>query len=1373
MNYFKIATLIISSKTQELIRLGKLASAVALVAVLMLTAACVRPGPRAADPNANFSDPTKPDANQSAATFYNEEVTGNSIVTQNLKGFSIPTEKLFSFRTCVFDKRLRESIKGHQFVIKGGEKEIEVRSEESGCLNWSEPISFNGTQNAKYIPLKRTIIAKGMHSGARDLAICINPWNYDGSEAVRDCARRPVPVEMLVPIAAAPSYLRGEEQGGDQLKRYLWVDDLRMNSIHNPGGVDGSIIDFSISIGPKVLTRNIRGDEEAIALKDGIFSVQLWIVAKTGIGRCMVIAKSDPSMELAMVGGRLREELKMKVRYLISYGQLELVGAIRPKNGPESILPYDGVWTLGDHTGLLGMKFGFERPPAYKNAPGEFSAKKYVEGCIDVSEGVKESDVMDLIGTHAKRSVPAALNMGTPDSVFAGGGLKVTPAAGGKVEIEAPRSLLKSEKSAAVQKVQVDQDLMRDECPDATDLPRLFPQDHAKRPIIPGPDLLTCVNKSLQSGVYKVEQFEFSPVDVRPEPIMDPVDSETTIDRKMKYRVITRVTNPLAQNQPVRDMEFTVETQDGTSRQVRTNHLGELIFNDTIYHVYYEPERFYLKTVKISHPSGFSKRLAIVLVPWDNNGFQFARDIRGLSKQTIAQMNLVPRPPSQLLLTNFNWGTIGFRYQVDNYLSLKVYKQFMLTLDPRVLRYSSFTHGRMQNEPLRDGLYLMKVALQKDYQPIGLEPQEFISGIRTLVAVRAGRINVPVEVMFRDFRVVKLRTNLLIELATVDERKLPIEIREAAFNLRREFENKSAKAEDIQELEKDFYNIVKEKTKVKMDSLDAYIAKSSGLAERTFVGVVVPYSNGFSAALRPSDELLEVSCPTGNTVDCDEIKSNDVIPPSERSERAKLFGDIKHLYRMSVSRLLDRMQVLERKYVSEMTEKTKMSKILKMGNLEYLAFTNEAAFMQQSLKADPELSKNNQVLPMGGGFQRFANQYTNFDPQEKFNQRELVEAYNRLVWPDYGTRTAMTAPVSPRVKASAKAELESLSGALFDIGLLKGDQAARLCVFLAENLIMRHDPDAMKGLSFTEKAQARMRLNEFNRQCLLSSLSGSSLQLERKLRVFRLVDAERGGGNLMSLNVGASTSYGRSEGWSFGYSLSPLKPLTGALDAAAVVTGPIGLVAGGAAKFIDISGVGINMSTSKSGDISDGASVSGGANLAVELRRMDLTMAGYERCAVVRLSPHLARSFAAYAGSYLKNAGIQDFNNHTSRGLMVCEGFERKEPFKFEERYYQFSQMIGDEILNDPTALENQPFNFGLRGRSDYVRLVRTIEARPASIFKLPDHISVGELPISRLMSVFGEATPTYPGLISLEPQILSRLKPVMSAKDLDQPAKK
>lgn len=1342
--------------------LGRNVATFAMLGFVMVAAGCMKPGSRVNDPNANFSDPPGSNLNQSASTFYSEEVTGTAIVSQNLQGFSIPSEKLFTFRTCIFDKRTREAIRGHAFVVKGGPNDIQARSEESGCINWAEKVAYDGVADAKYIPIKRTIHATGMHNGARELAICINPWNYDGSEAVRDCARRPVPNEMLVASTEVSSYLKGLSRSGEKSSRYLWIDDLRFNSVHNPSGSDGAMIDFSISIGPKVLMRNIRGEDEPFLLKDGLFTVQLWIVAKTGIkdSRCMVISKSDPSMELAMVGGRLREELKMKVRYMSTYGQLELVGIVKPRNGPNAILPYHGLWTLGDHTRLLGMNWGWERPAVSKSAPGEFNAKKYVESCMDVSDGVKEADALKLIGSHSAGAVD--LSTGAPGAVFASGSLKkLADGPAGKVRVEVPAPLVKGalvalnsdnkEADKRAKYVDIDADLMKDDCVDAKDLPRLFPLDNAKSPLNPGPDILTCVNKGIQPGMNKVEQFEFSPVEVRPEPILDPVNSETTVDRTIKYRATTRVTIPIMLNASARDQDFTVETDFGKAT-IRTNNLGDLIFYDMIDHIYYQPERFMIKIVKISHSSGFSKRLAIVLVPWDNNGFQFARDIRGLTKQTIAQMNLVPRPHSQMLLTGYNWGTIGFRYQVDNYLSLKIYKQFMLALEPRALRYSSFTHGRMANEPLRDGLYLMKVAVQKDYQPLGGGAQEFITGIRTLVPVRAGKIVVPVEMMFRDFKVLKLRSNLLIELETIDERKLPLEIRQAAFNLNRESKTADARAEHIVRLETEFYNIVQNKTKVKMAPLDSYVDRNSGLAARTFVGAVVPYSNGFTAAVRATDELLEVSCPTGNTVDCDELKSNDDIPPSERSERAKLFGDIKHLFRMSVTRLLERQAVLEARYVKEMHEKTRMSELLHVGNLEYLAMTNEQEFIQQSLKIDPKLATSNKVLKPGSSYQTFADQFTRFAPQDKFEAIHL-EGYYNMVNPN--RRMGSMAWGNPPPARPTKAQmLEEMKSNLFDTGQLTREQTTKTCVFMMENLMLRVNPEAEKTMSFGQRGMARMARNDLNMACLFAN----PLQVERKLRVFRLYDFERGGGNLMALNVGANSSFDRSEGFSFAYGLSP----------GGLATGALGLVSGGASKFLDMLGVSIGISKSTTGGTSIGASVAGSATIGVELRRMDLTMGSYERCTVVRLSPQVAHSVRSKLMIHMRNSiPTKDLQEHASRGMMICEGFERKEPLKVEERYYQFSQSIGDEVINDPTDINNQPYLFGLRGRNDYVRFIRTIEARPTSVWNLPDHVSVGELANDRLMAIFGEATPTYPGVYSVEPNVVTTFKPIRHTRDL------
>jgi len=468
---------------------------------------------------------------------------------------------------------------------------------------------------------------------------------------------------------------------------------------------------------------------------------------------------------------------------------------------------------------------------------------------------------------------------------------------------------------------------------------------------------------------------------------------------------------------------------------------------------------------------------------------------------------------------------------------------------------------------------------------------------------------------------------------------------------------------------------------------------------------------------------------------------------------------------MSVTRLLERQAILDAKYVKEMTDKTRMSELLRLGNLEYLAMTNEHAFISQALKIDPKLATSNKVLSPGSSYSIFADQFTRFEPSDKFESVHL-DAYRTVLNPNrhFGSMAWQKPPPPRKTKQQV---LEELKTNLFDVGMLTPEQATKTCVFIMENLMLRMKPDAEKSMSFSQKAMTRMARTDLNASCIFEN----ALQLERKLRVFKLYDFERGGGNLMSLGVGANTSFDRSEGYSFSYGLNPINMATGILDkTAAVAKGPVGLVAGGVSKFIDASGLNAGISVSKSGGTSEGASVSSGTNVAVELRRMELTMGGYERCTIVRLSPSIVRNIRSKLKAYMRHSVPEtELDVHAARGLMVCEGFERKEPLKVAERYYQFSQMLGDEVINDPTALENQPYLLGLRGRSDYVRFVRTVEARPKSVWDLPAHISIGELPNDRLMSVFGEATPTYPGLYSVEPNIVTSLKPIKRTEDLQK----
>lgn len=1255
-------------------------SLASLLAALTVTVGCVKPQSRPVDPN-NTDDSKAGETAESS--FYNDEIVGSAVISKSVPGFSIPTEKLFSFKTCVKDKRTMESIKGHKFIVHGGEKPVSVRSNESGCVNWQEAIGYNFLNDAKFLSLERFLEADGMHKGTRRLGIAINPWAP--TEMVRDMERRPLPEHYLVSKEEAARALRGELKSGDRVQRPLWIDDLRLNVNHNQIG-DAKSIDFSASMTPKILLKNLNDETDQVSMTDGVFSAQFWIVAKTDSQQCLVIAKSAEIKDLTMVGGKLRNEIPLQLRFRNTYGQLELVGRVSAQLGSAGamgplIMPFEGVWTMGDHQSLLGSKVVELRKPTYSQGAGGFSAEKYFGACKEL-DGNESSFLTERQAAPTSRAplVPGVLRSDTSQT-DAAANAGTPPAA----------ALTLAAGSRGFAEKMVPADLLKSGCVDAKDVARLFPEDFAGKKFVPGDDFLSCENHSLPSGIERLEQFEFGHVEVRPEPIINPLETETTTERTIKFMVITQVTNPLAGGTIIRNVEFEIEKSDGTTEKVRTNHQGNLIFTDEIHHIYYQPERFMLKVVRVKHASGFTRRLGIVLNPWDNEiSTTFARDIRRLAKETVAQVNLVPRPASQIILPFYQWGTQGFRYTVDDFMALRIYKQFNLDISPRVLRYSSLTGGRMRNDPLRDGIYLLKVAIQKDYAPFDGDRHEYITAVRKLVRVVAGRITTPIEVMFRDFRVMKIRDNLLIEIAPINEARLN----------------------------------GKQRQTLKVDGLlDDLIATNSGLEPRTFVGPVVPYSNGFSSLMRPTTDLAESYCAT---IDCDELKKNDRVPPSERGEEAKYFGSLKHLFGVTVSMLIERMKGIEAAHVASQKEQTRLSRLLKDGNLEYIPKYNEDVILKQ----DELVRTNNQVFPAGSAYASFIRAMTSTkSPMEQFDLLEHQLIYSKLV-------------NSPSVAP------EGFPESVFLTDDLNADKAARLCLVFADRMLLRQEAEPGKKYGWLSLRQYRNKIlsaclpavAEHTDRVTKRLKKGEVFSVERLVRVFNVLDSVRLGGNLMSITVGASSSMDRSKSAAFSYSLNPLAAPTTILK----------LVPGGE-FFVDLLGLSVSMSLSESRSMGHGTSVSAGTSLAVETRAMKVAVDAYERCSAIRLSAAMVPKMYGILRGILRDMSPVEIMERVGRGLFLCEGALKKEPILLSERYYQFSQPIGDEVMNDAVALENHPYLLGVRGHSDYVRFVRKLEARPKSVFKLMDHESIAEVPINRLKGQFQSSMPTYPGLFLVE----------------------
>ena len=348
------------------------------------------------------------------------------------------------------------------------------------------------------------------------------------------------------------------------------------------------------------------------------------------------------------------------------------------------------------------------------------------------------------------------------------------------------------------------------------------------------------------------ELFYFSPLVMRFVRIMP---GESATDRTLQYSVTTCVTHGLYGNQVAPGLQFDIATEDKGKRHLirrQTNEKGCLTWFGFLSHKYYHKEVLERKTAEVtfvgmkrlstqeeanyqgtsdwrSFINKYNKEFVYYMNPWDEK-WTFGWDERDMPKGYPAEVEQQKKnaPESKMFIADFKYETMGFRYEIDKYMKLKVKKAVLLKAYPYVLKYNSIVLGRNGTEKLRDGVYLMKVALQKDYldpaakgvriydaknptsflykdtpldgpsgsypyavaenKPIaqGQEDQdeyisprelgeghkEYISIQKKLVRVLGGMIITPVEFDIKDLRLMRIRNQFFIQLQTIDEHKL-------------------------------------------------------------------------------------------------------------------------------------------------------------------------------------------------------------------------------------------------------------------------------------------------------------------------------------------------------------------------------------------------------------------------------------------------------------------------------------------------------------------------------------------------------------------------------------------------------------------------
>ena len=332
----------------------------------------------------------------------------------------------------------------------------------------------------------------------------------------------------------------------------------------------------------------------------------------------------------------------------------------------------------------------------------------------------------------------------------------------------------------------------------------LFDKTFTSAHIINGEYIEKTKLASLSDGVGRrkgFQKYDFS--DMKPS-FEEVVRGESLTTRGVGFRVKTCLTNKFNGARPPLGEPFQVVIKSRRMPKKTVYNLkikGEdrcLNFVHKFWFKHFKPEILFFFDFSVREVASnqmVEESLGISVNPWDE-GWTFGRDIIHLSEDYIREVNETHKIPPRFFLPHFNYYTLRFRYAIDQFLNLKVKKSILLHLRPVMVRYSSRRQGRFGVYKLRDGIYLMKAAIEKKYLDPAqrvttaiytgdgvdndrLAAQEILSEdlskihhlsvVKRLVRVIDGQIIAPVEFAVQDLRVMRIRAQLMVQLEPVEE----------------------------------------------------------------------------------------------------------------------------------------------------------------------------------------------------------------------------------------------------------------------------------------------------------------------------------------------------------------------------------------------------------------------------------------------------------------------------------------------------------------------------------------------------------------------------------------------------------------------------
>lgn len=636
--------------------------------------------------------------------------------------FGLLPDQILDWTACLYTYS-NEAIVGHKFsvVTKNKMIEEEITSDENGCIRWSETMQPNPISQPKFLMLDRYIRSEGAQRGYVKISMAVNPWSsfYNNGSPVKDvidpAKNERLPSDILYGEEAM-LHLTGDHMFASSFKYEerptLWIDKVNINIIEE-GLIPGkkSKKKVNISFNPKVIVRDYHGNElPPIAIPEGKFDVVPYIFGRMESGEFAKVAS-------------LKTETSKDLR-------AEVVG------------------------GRVAKTY-------------EFTLDNLVDGRYEL-------------------------------------GLKVTP-------VNGPKHLRKFEGAFIIgDYFQLDN----------AKTVELIPEFTSKKYEDYNLDIYTADLTQDLSKFLPVE-WQISPLDIR----FYGVDTnlETNTERVVYFKARACISHP-TRHRVVFNKSFKIlmvklpwETED--ERKVADvkvrGQSGCIEWQDRIWHSVYDVQRLIVDTATFIGPNGSRKEIPFAINPW-TTGWSFGGDGRFLNQKvtTNGEMKnycdkqyegdelhldcsdltsdhyekmshrskpaherpeaIGPEKRPEMFIRSFKLQKIGHQHLVNNRLDMKIKIRYRLTLNPYVLRPDSFDRGVPDVEPLRNGLYLLRMVLMtNDYvkNRFNLE-NNVLSTWQNVVKVKNSMIITDLDLFIKEHVALNNRASVYFQILPLDERKV-------------------------------------------------------------------------------------------------------------------------------------------------------------------------------------------------------------------------------------------------------------------------------------------------------------------------------------------------------------------------------------------------------------------------------------------------------------------------------------------------------------------------------------------------------------------------------------------------------------------------